>query len=836
MDLVPRFSSLPVIGMVSYRNRPIWLRYMAAFLLAFIAAAIRRQFLGVLDYRLVFITFYPAVAFAAYWGGLGPGLLATAASAVFALFLWILPSSQFAMTELANKISLSVFIFGGCLISYLAERAFRNRVRVADKADEQLKLAADYELAEIALRESEQRLRIFIEYAPVPLAMFDLQMRYISYSRRWLSDLNLGERDLRGVSHFEVFPESSQRWKEIFLRALSGEVLRSDGERFDRSDGSCQWFRWEVRPWHDSFGHIAGLVIFSEDISELMKKKEELRALNRTLRALSDTIQTTMRASGISELVNAACRIIARDCGYPMVWIGFALNDENKTVKFVAHAGGDEDYLKNLKITWSDTDELGRGPAGTAIRTGKPCVCGNTFTDPRMRPWLEQVKRKGWASSVCLPLNSGKTTLGVLTIYSKEPDYFSDDEVNLLVELADNLAFGIDGLRVRFAHREAQKRLQESRARLDLALRSAGMGTWYWDVNARKFYFDELACTLLGIDQAAFTGSEVEVLRSIYVQDRKTVQRAMAATLERDVPFKVEHRVVRSDTELIHVASRGKLARDAQGRAERLNGVVWDISERKRMEYELRRSRQALERRVAEGTSDLKSAYDKLRQVPSMLIEAQESERQRLAMELHDSVGQTIAALKYRIEYVIAIMKQENSPKSLQLLNEFVPVLQRSLDETRAIYMGLKPTILAEHGILATLNWYRGELMKLYPSRHIELETGVEEEQIPEDFKIAIFRITQEALNNSFKHGGPEWVDVRLASNNGVIELEVTDDGMGMDLNYIMESPAAKSLGLIGMRERAELTGGKFSIKSAPGQGTTIKATWPDQRERPSIQ
>jgi signal transduction histidine kinase len=109
----------------------------------------------------------------------------------------------------------------------------------------------------------------------------------------------------------------------------------------------------------------------------------------------------------------------------------------------------------------------------------------------------------------------------------------------------------------------------------------------------------------------------------------------------------------------------------------------------------------------------------------------------------------------------------------------------------------------------------------------------IEEEDIPEDFKIAIFRIAQEALNNSFKHGRPEWADVRLALNDGAIELEISDDGIGMDLDYIMESPAAKSLGLIGMRERAELTGGEFTIKSVPNKGTTVKAVWRNQKKYP---
>jgi len=89
-----------------------------------------------------------------------------------------------------------------------------------------------------------------------------------------------------------------------------------------------------------------------------------------------------------------------------------------------------------------------------------------------------------------------------------------------------------------------------------------------------------------------------------------------------------------------------------------------------------------------------------------------------------------------------------------------------------------------------------------------------------------IFRIAQEAINNTFKHGKSEWVDVRLAGNDEAIELEIGDDGIGMDLDYIMESSTAKSLGLIGMRERTELTGGEFTMRSALNEGTTIKAIW----------
>jgi len=233
-------------------------------------------------------------------------------------------------------------------------------------------------------------------------------------------------------------------------------------------------------------------------------------------------------------------------------------------------------------------------------------------------------------------------------------------------------------------------------------------------------------------------------------------------------------------------------------------GVYFDITERKRVEEELRA-------------------------IPSRLIEVQENERKRLAGDLHDSIGQTLAALKFRIEHVINTLEKRESRQALQLLHEFVPILQRSIDETRAIYMGLKPSLLSDFGLLATLEWYRLELVKLYPHQHIELETAIEEEDIPEDLKTTIFRIVQEALNNTFKHGGAEWVDVRIALNDGAIEIEISDDGVGMDVDHVMESTTAKSLGLKGMRERTELTGGEFTIESAPGKGTKVKAVWRDR-------
>jgi len=141
------------------------------------------------------------------------------------------------------------------------------------------------------------------------------------------------------------------------------------------------------------------------------------------------------------------------------VWVGLAENDEARTVRPVAQAGFEEGYLETLRVTWADT-ERGRGPTGTAIRTGKPSGCRNMLTDPAFEPWRDQALKRGYASSLVLPLKSGRKTFGALTIYSREPYAFMDSETELLCEIADDLAFGITALRLRREHEKAEEILR----------------------------------------------------------------------------------------------------------------------------------------------------------------------------------------------------------------------------------------------------------------------------------------------------------------------------------------------------------------------------------------
>jgi len=160
--------------------------------------------------------------------------------------------------------------------------------------------------AERALRESETQLRQFILDAPASLAMFDRDMRYLAVSRRWMDDFSLGDRDITGQCHYDVFPEIGESIREVHRRALAGEVVRKDEDLFERLDGSRQWLRWETRPWHDRDGAVGGILVFTEDISARKEAEQGLAAAQS--RVLEEQRQARLAALNLMEDALAARR------------------------------------------------------------------------------------------------------------------------------------------------------------------------------------------------------------------------------------------------------------------------------------------------------------------------------------------------------------------------------------------------------------------------------------------------------------------------------------------------------------------------------------------------
>lgn len=204
------------------------------------------------------------------------------------------------------------------------------------------------------------------------------------------------------------------------------------------------------------------------DISKRKRNEAHLQHLNRALHTLSRVNHILVHARDETELLDTICRTIVESGGYRLAWVGFARYDDARSIEPVAQYGFEDGYLDNLQISWKD-DEFGRGPTGSAIRTGKPVIARNIQTDPRFAPWREQAAQRGYASSIALPLKSEAITFGALNIYSSESDAFDEEELSLLIELAADLSFGVHAQHLRMEqtlvdekHKEHREQLQNS--------------------------------------------------------------------------------------------------------------------------------------------------------------------------------------------------------------------------------------------------------------------------------------------------------------------------------------------------------------------------------------
>lgn len=248
---------------------------------------------------------------------------------------------------------------------------------------------------------------------------------------------------------------------------------------------------------------------------------------------------------------------------------------------------------------------------------------------------------------------------------------------------------------------------------------------------------------------------------------------------------------------------------DQHGKVVGSFAVVTDISDRIRAEHILRESK------------------NHLHLLSEQVMAAQEKERQRVSAELHDGIGQTLSAVKFSVETGIKRLYEQPSEESFRQLESVIPRIQDAIEEVRRISMALRPSMLDDIGILATLTWFCRESGLVYKNLSIQLQLDIKEEYIPVQIKVVIFRIVQEAFNNTVKHSGAELVRISLKHTGQTIALNIADNGIGFDMDRIGQNGNRRAgLGLTSMRERAEFSGGLYSVSSAKGNGTRIQVTW----------
>ena len=290
-------------------------------------------------------------------------------------------------------------------------------------------------------------------------------------------------------------------------------------------------------------------------------------------------------------------------------------------------------------------------------------------------------------------------------------------------------------------------------------------------------------------------------------------------------------------------------ARGARGDAgpwRRVAFVVSNVTRVRTAERELRSLNETLEHKVEARTAAISVANQALRDevrrrraaetslrkseaelanLSARLMAAQEEERKRIAQELHDSVGQWLSAIKYSLEGAQVLVRREDLRTAAEVIDSAVGRVRHVMEDLRCIAMNLRPPQLDDLGAASAVRWLCREWHDIYDIA-IETDIAVADDDIPVVLGTNVFRAVQESLNNVARHAAAQHVRVALKLEQGMLSIAVEDDGAGFAPGGDTRRLGATG-GLRGLRERAERTGGRCEVASAPGSGTTVRLEWP---------
>lgn len=390
--------------------------------------------------------------------------------------------------------------------------------------------------------------------------------------------------------------------------------------------------------------------------------------------------------------------------------------------------------------------------------------------------------------------------------------------------------------------RQMLRELRESEERLRLAFAGAQEGVWDWNLETGAVVYSPRWKTMLGYDDSEIEPHVGAWERLLHPDDRARADAVNRGVREGRPSYEAEFRLRHKDGHYVHVLSRGLPIRGSDGRAIRIVGTHFDLSERKRAEDALRLAHEALEQRVRERTAELAQANQSLTlemhereraerartDLLGRLVFAQEDERRRIAREMHDQFGEHLTALSRAVERLMAHAAAD--PQLAQTVTALDLVTQRLDRDVEHLVWELRPTALDDLGLRAALSNYAKD-WSARTGVSVQMHTaGLMDDRLPRDVETTLYRIAQEALTNIAKHARATQVDVLLERRTDAVVLALEDNGVGFDRETppdsaasTGESPgAARSFGLLGMQERAALIGATLSIESSIGGGTSV--------------
>jgi PAS domain S-box-containing protein len=621
--------------------------------------------------------------------------------------------------------------------------------------------------------------------------------------------------------------------------ALEGEPY--DIEHRIVVGSTVKWVRERAEVEVDAGGQLLGGFGITQDISDRKQAEEELRRSEDRFRLLADTAARLLTAGNPLEHVrDLAGRVMAHlDCH---CFFNFLVVDEEAgRLHLNAWAGIPAEEAR--RIEWID---YGVAVCGCVARDGQRIVAERIPTTPDVRTDL--VKSYGIKAYACHPLTGANgRVLGTLSFGTRGRETFSADDLALMKAVTDQVAVAMVRMQNELALRSSEEALRRANEELEETVRKRTLeledtvAALKNEIVVRKKIQTQLhQLSRVFMDAADpviiedLSGKVVEMNReaeAVYGWGREELigkpvdtlflpeRHHLAAGLRERCCAGQEIR----NWEGIRRAKSGRIIpslltafplTDETGKVAFVATICKDISARKEME------------------ARLKEAQRHLQALSRKSLEALETDRRSVAREIHDSIGGSLAAIKFGMEEVAGQAVQDPACGSA-LLGTLISHLADTIKETKRISANLRPLTIDDLGLLATIEWHTRQFSQRYEDIRLVRQIEVQEHEIPEDLKIVVYRVMQEALTNAAKHSRADTIYIRLKKDAGRLDLEVEDNGCGFDpLIAFQCGDGMSGYGLRGMQERAEICGGSITIRSRPGAGTHIRAALPVSETR----
>jgi PAS domain S-box-containing protein len=659
----------------------------------------------------------------------------------------------------------------------------------------------------------EQRFRTLMELAPDGIWVHrgDRLELVNSEALRLLGAASANQ--VEGMSPYQIFhPDCHAKVRDRIEAARAGQTVHGSEEMIACLDGSVRQVEVSSAPFVDAQGPAIQVVL--RDITRRRRRDQALDRLNRALRALSKSNQALMRSQVQDEGAYLAeiCAIVTQDCGYAMVWIGFKEDDPARSIRPAAWAGFEDGYLEALQLTWADS-RFGQGATGVAIRTGRPGMCKDTLTDPAFAPWRAEAVKRGYRSSLALPLLSSGKPFGAITFYAREPAAFDAGETALLEELTSDLAYGITAHRLRIEHAMAAETLRESEQRFRAAFELGASPMALTGLDGRLLKVNSRLARMLGYTEAEMQGLAVSDIT--HPDDLPGTRAGFDKVLrEGAVGFRQEKRYLHKDGTILWVDMGTVAVPDAMGRALYLVTHIQDITERKRAEQELRAANQRKDEFLATLAHELRNPLAPIRTGAYLLSKRPTSDPE--TGRIVDMIARQAAHMARLVDDLLDVARIEQG--RLELRKERVDpglVAAHAAEACRAlIEAGNHPFSLSVPAPLPVL----------------------------EADPVRLEQMLCNLLNNACKCTPPGGrIELTAAVEGGELVLAVRDDGIGMSpgvLAHIFDlffqagqatdRPGGLGIGLTLVQRLAQLHGGSVSASSAgPGLGSEFKLRLP---------